>query len=89
MSLFLYFTTTARDAILGHVVFGWGFDSEETFSKSCATPEYCPDIIWTTYLLNFFVLAFDIEQADCGESSRILYSVVRFRFLGADVMLPR
>ena len=28
----------------------WGFDSEEIFLKSRATPDYSSDIIWTTYL---------------------------------------
>ena len=33
-----------------------GLDSEEIFSKSCATPEYYHDIIWATYIFNQQVL---------------------------------
>ena len=36
-----------------NVVFCWGFDSEEMFTKSWANSECCPYIIWTTNL-NFF-----------------------------------
>ena len=67
---FVYLTTAAWDginAVLGHVVFCWGFDSEVIFSISSATPDYCPDIIWTTYLLELFGSAFDIRQTDCSE----------------------
>ena len=33
------------------VMFCWGLDLKKIFLKSQATPEYCPNIIWTTYLL--------------------------------------
>ena len=54
----LYIITNAWDgvrAILGHVVLCWGLDSAEIFLKSRTTREYCSDIIWTTYLSNFFL----------------------------------
>ena len=32
------------------------------YLQSQVTCEYCPDIIWTTYLLDYFGSAFDIGQ---------------------------
>ena len=51
------------DTILDRV-FCWGLDLAEIFSKNYAAGEYCLDIIWITYLLNFFQWAFDIGQTD-------------------------
>ena len=49
-----------------------GLDSAKKFLKSRATHEYCPDVIWTVYLSNFFDSAFDIGQTDCAEFSGII-----------------
>ena len=52
--------------ILGHIVYCWGLDTAEIFSKCRAAGEYCPIVIWTVYFSIFFGLAFDIGQTDCG-----------------------
>ena len=44
--------------------------------KSHATPEYHPDFIWTSYLLNLFGLDFDIGQTDCSEFFSILFDQI-------------
>ena len=72
---FVHFSTTTRNGVhqvLGHVEFSWWLDTEEISLESLAISEYCPDVIWTTYLLDPFGLAFDIGQTYCGEFSGIV-----------------
>ena len=67
---FVYFTTTARDGVhtvLSHVEFNWLLVTEKIPPRSWATCEYCPDVIWTSYLWNPFGKAFDIGQIYCGK----------------------
>ena len=57
--------------ILRFIVSCWRLDLEEIFSKTRATPWYCPNIIRITYLLKFFDSAFDMRQRDYSEFSSI------------------
>ena len=69
---FVYFTTTTRDGgltVLGHVEFCWWLDPEEIPPESWAACKYCPDVIWTTYLLDPF-----------GETSLFTWLSVSLRY---------
>ena len=62
--------TTERDGVntvLGLVEFCWWLDPEEIPPESWTTCEYCPDVIWTTYLLDPFSQSFDIGHTYRGE----------------------
>ena len=63
--------------ILVYVVFCLVFYLEEIFSKSRATAEYCPDIIWTICLKSF--------QLGLWNSEDRLWWVFRYCFLSLDL----
>ena len=87
---FVYFTITVRDGVHtvhGHVKFCYELDPEEIPPESWATCEYCPDVIWTTYLLESFRQLLWQRARYTVLSFRVSFSTFLSGFLGADVML--